>query len=76
MKRPNEVSTASIAIILGAVESIFAWTKGGIDLTKISDLAGPITVLVGFVPAIVTWFVAAKQRAGELISAKDGTVQS
>jgi hypothetical protein len=76
MKRPAEVTTAVLAAVLGAITAIVEWGKGGFDVTHLSDLAGPIILVVGFVPTLVTLIVAAKQRAGELWSDAAGEVQS
>jgi hypothetical protein len=75
--RPAETVQATISGLLGAVLVIYGVTKNGFDFEALSnpEVVGAITVIVGFASTAVTWFVARQQRAGELQSAPDGTVQ-
>jgi len=75
--RPAETIQATISALLGAILVIYGWMKNGFDFEALSnpEVVGAITVIVGFASTAVTWFVARQQRAGELKSAPDGTVQ-
>jgi hypothetical protein len=73
MSRPSETATAALGSIIGAVLIIAGW------LTTVevpSQVAGAFTILVSWVAAAVTWFVAQRQRRGELSSLADGSVET
>jgi hypothetical protein len=72
--RPSESIQATIGSIVGAVLII-----AGVffDTSKITpEAVGAIILLLSWIAAGVTWYVARKQRVGELASGKDGTVNS
>jgi hypothetical protein len=75
--RPAETVQATISGLLGAVLVIYGVTKNGFDFEALSnpEVVGALTVVVGFASSVTTWFTARQQRAGELQSAPDGTVQ-
>jgi len=68
--RPSETVTAAAGSILGALVGILA----AYNITVPSGVQTGIIVLVGWVGAFVTWYVARKQRAGAATSAADGKV--
>lgn len=53
--RPAETTSALVAIVTAAV------TLFGLDLT--ADQLSALIVLVGFIPAIVTWIVQQRHNA-------------
>lgn len=71
MTRPSESISATVGVIVGATVALLA--AYGIAVPPAA--VGPIVTLVSFVAAGVTWYIARKQRAGELGSAVDGVVQ-
>jgi ABC-type Fe3+-siderophore transport system permease subunit len=75
--RPAESIQAVVAAIIGAVLIIYGALKDGFQFEDLQDpeVTGAITVLVGLVAALVTWYIARRQRDGELPSSRDGTVQ-
>jgi hypothetical protein len=77
MTRPSETIQLAVATIIGALLVLYGVLKNGFDFEDLAnpEVSGAITVLVGFVSAGVTWYIARKQRAGTLPSSPDGTVQ-
>lgn len=78
MSRPSETITAAVGTILGAVFILLGATEGGFDFDDLRspEVQGAAMVLVGWIAAGVTWYVAKRQRAGEIPeAAPDGTVK-
>jgi hypothetical protein len=75
IKRPAETLTAAIASILGALFIVLGAVDDGFEGLRSPEVQGAIVILVGWIAAAVTWYVAKRQRAGELKSATDGTVR-
>jgi ABC-type Fe3+-siderophore transport system permease subunit len=75
--RPAETGQFSVAAIIGIILAIYGAWKDGLDFNDLADpeVQGAITALVGLVAAGITWWIAHRQREGELQSAPDGTVQ-
>jgi hypothetical protein len=75
MTRPSETISAVAASVLGALLIIL----GGFDVKVVERLTpevmGAIVLLVGWIGAVVTAYIARRQRAGALPSSPDGTVQ-
>lgn len=72
--RPAELTQATVGTIVGAVLII-----AGVffDTSRITpEVVGAIILIVSYVAAAVTWYVARKQRTvtSTLTSGKDGTV--
>ena len=74
--RPAEVITAVIATLVGGWQIIVGLLDDGFQFSDLSDpeLTGFLTVVIGYVAALVTWYIARKQRANQLGSAPDGAV--
>jgi amino acid transporter len=73
ISRPSETVTAAVGSIIGAAIIIAGW------LTTVevpAEVAGAFTILVSWLAAGVTWFVAQRQRSGDLSSLSDGSVES
>ena len=77
MTRPAETITAAIGVLLGAVQILVGAFSDGFDFGDLNDpeVTGAITTLVGFVASIVTWYIARRQRSGQIGSGTDGSVQ-
>jgi len=75
MKRPSEFITATIGTIVGAVWVIIAAVRNPESADE-TIVRAAIVTLLSYFPALVTWWTARKQRAGELLSANDGSVKS
>ena len=74
VSRPAEAVQATVGTIVGAVLII---AGAFFDVSKITpQVTGAIILLVSYIAAGVTWYVARKQRdiTQTLTSAKDGTV--
>jgi hypothetical protein len=71
MKRPSESLSAAVGSIVGAVFILIGATTSA-EIS--SEVQGAVIVLVSWIAAGVTWYVARRQRSGELVSAADGTV--
>ena len=76
MTRPSETIQATVSALIGAALVIYGAVKNGFDFEDISnpEVQGAILTVVGFVSALVTWYVARRQRTGDLLSSPDGTV--
>jgi hypothetical protein len=72
MSRPSETITAAVGTIVGAGVTLL--TALGVKVPDGVD--GPAIILVSWLAVGVTWYVARKQRAGELSSLSDGSVES
>jgi uncharacterized membrane protein YphA (DoxX/SURF4 family) len=74
MSRPSEAITAAVGSIVGAILIIVgAFTDAEIP----PEVTGAIITLVSWIAALVTWYVAKQQRAGELPKAKeDGAMKT
>lgn len=70
MTRPSETLTATIGTIIAAVVGILA--AYGVDIPA-GAVAG-IIVVVSWIAAAVTWYVARQQRSGVKSSLADGKV--
>ena len=72
MNRPSESITAIVGSVVGAILILVSaiW-----DVEVGAEVSGAIVVLVSWTAALVTWFVAKRQRSGDLGSAVDGTVK-
>lgn len=70
MSRPSETASAAIGSIVGAVLAILA----AYDINVPAAVGPAVIILVGWVAAAVTWFIAKKQRIGQATSGADGTV--
>jgi hypothetical protein len=75
--RPAETRQAIVTSILGAGIIVYGAFRGGFDFESLQnpEVIGALTLLSGYVAALSTWWTARQQRAGELQSAPDGTVQ-
>ena len=75
--RPAETIQLTVAAVIGAILIIYGAVQDGFQFSDLQDpeVTGAITLLVGTVAALVTWYVARRQRDGELPSSRDGTVQ-
>lgn len=74
MSRPSEAAQAAIGSIVGAVLIV---AGAFFDTSKITPkVVGGVIILLSWIAAGVTWYIARKQRAGELGSSRDGTVSS
>jgi phosphate/sulfate permease len=74
VSRPSETLQAAIGSIVGAALIV---AGAFLDTSKITpEVVGALTILLSWVAALVTWYVARKQRTGELAAAKDGSVSS
>lgn len=74
MTRPAETISAIVGAVLGAITIIQGALDDGFQLVDVQTIVGAIMVVVGLVAPIVTWYIAKRQREGELASATDGTV--
>jgi uncharacterized membrane protein YjjP (DUF1212 family) len=71
--RPSEAITGIVGSIVGAILVLL----GQFFHVEIStEASAAIIVLVSWVAAGVTWYIAKRQRRGQLTAAADGTVQS
>jgi hypothetical protein len=71
MKRPSEGLTAAVGSIIGATFILIGALS---DVEIPGEVQGAVIVLVSWIAALVTWFIARQQRQGELGSAPDGSV--
>jgi hypothetical protein len=72
--RPSESIQATVGSVVGAILIIMG---AFFDTSKITpEVVGAIILVLSWIAAGVTWYVARKQRAGVLGSSKDGTVNS
>lgn len=71
MKRPAETIAGSVGTAVGLIFAVLH-TYGHWDLD--ASLQPYVPVVVGWIAASVTWFVARSQRAGGRNSAADGKV--
>lgn len=72
MSRPSESLTAAVGSIVGAALIVFgALTKFEVS----AEVSGAFITLVSWIAAAATWWIARKQRKGQMQSAPDGTVQ-
>lgn len=71
LARPSEAIQATVGSILGAV---FILIGAFTDWEPTPEVIGAVTLLVSWIAVAVTWYVARKQRAGELASRGDGSV--
>ena len=71
MKRPSESVTAAVGSIVGAVFILVGATT---SVEIAGEVQGAVIVLVSWLAALVTWYVAQRQRSRELGSGVDGTV--
>ena len=69
--RPSEALSAVVGSILGALVILLDefW-----DITISAKALGALVILVSWVAYAVTWYVSRRQRTGELVSEKDGSV--
>ena len=74
MSRPSEAVQATIGSVVGAALIVLGAFFDTSRLTP--EVVGAITILLSWVAAAVTWYVARQQRSGELGSGTDGTVSS
>jgi hypothetical protein len=74
VSRPSEAVQATIGSIVGAALIVLG---AFFDLSKLTpEVVGAITILLSWIAAAVTWYIARKQRAGALGSGTDGTVST
>jgi ABC-type uncharacterized transport system permease subunit len=74
VSRPSEALQATIGSLVGAILIVFS---AFFDVSRITpEVVGAITILLSWIAAAVTWYIARKQRAGALGSGTDGTVSS
>jgi hypothetical protein len=73
VSRPSETITGIVGSIVGAF-LVLLGEFGDVEVS--TNATAAIIVLVSWIAAGVTWYVARKQRAGELGSSKDGTVNT
>jgi hypothetical protein len=71
ISRPSETLTATIGTIVGAMLVILGSYTG---LEVSTEVSGAVVTVISWVAFAVTWFVARRQRAGDLTSAVDGKV--
>jgi hypothetical protein len=72
--RPSETIQATVGSIVGLILII---AGAFFDTSKITpEAVGAIILLLSWIAAGVTWYIARKQRAGMLGSSRDGTVNS
>jgi hypothetical protein len=71
VSRPSETITGIVGSIVGAV-LVLLGEFGDIEVS--TNATAAIIVIVSWIAAGVTWYVARKQRSGELGSSRDGTV--
>lgn len=72
MTRPAESVTAIVGSIVGALGILL----GALTNFEVSvEVSGAVVSLVSWIAAAATWYIARKQRKGQLQSAADGTVQ-
>lgn len=69
--RPSEALTGAIGSIVGAL-LILLNEFFGVEVS--TNAAAAIVVVVSWLAAGVTWYVAKRQRAGQLYPGPDGTV--
>lgn len=72
MTRPAEGVTAVVGSIVGALGILLGALT---DLEVSVQVSGAVVTLISWIAAAATWWIARKQRKGELQSAADGTVQ-
>lgn len=72
MSRPSETITGIVGSVVGALVVVLGWVW---PVEIPTEVVGAITVLVSWIAALVTWWIANRQRKGELASAPDGTVK-
>jgi phosphate/sulfate permease len=74
VSRPSETIQAAIGSIVGAALIV---AGAFFDTSKITpEVVGALILLLSWIAAGVTWYIARKQRAGLLGSSKDGTVNT
>jgi hypothetical protein len=71
MKRPAE-NTSGISAALILVVGWIVKTTANIEIP--AEVVTAAVVLLGAIPALVTWWISRRQKAGELGSAHDGEV--
>jgi len=71
MTRPSEAITATVGSIVGAAVILLASFT---DWQPSTEVVGAVVVLVSWVAAGVTYFVAKRQAAGSLSSGPTGQV--
>jgi uncharacterized membrane protein YdbT with pleckstrin-like domain len=71
VSRPSEVITGIVGSVVGAILIIIGavWK---VEVTP--EVSGAIVTVVAWIAAGVTWYIAHRQRDGQLRAAKDGTV--
>lgn len=76
--RPSETIAGTVGTVLGALLILYGALHDGFDFTDLQDpeVSGAITLLVGLVSGLVTYFVAKRQRdpTSNVSSADDGSV--
>jgi hypothetical protein len=77
MTRPSESLTAAVGTVLGALFILLGATEGGFDFDELKspEVQGAVMLLVSWIAAGVTWYIARRQRAGTLASSEDGSVK-
>jgi cation transporter-like permease len=73
ISRPSEAITGVVGSIVGAILVLLGQFT---DVEVSTEASAAIIVLVSWIAAGVTWYIARKQRTGDLSASKDGTVQS
>ena len=68
--RPAENSSGTAAIIVGAIGLIL----DGLGIHVDSRVFSGVIILLGFLPALVTWVTTRQIKAGTHVSKADGTV--
>jgi predicted phage tail protein len=69
--RPSEALSGIVGSIVGAVLVLLSEFT---DVEVSTNAAAALVVLVSWIAAGVTWYVAKRQRSGDLQAASDGTV--
>lgn len=73
MSRPSEAAQAAIGSIVGAILIV---AGAFFDTSKITpEVVGGIVIVLSWIAAGVTWYIAKRQRAGQLTANEDGTVE-
>lgn len=76
--RPAETLSLSIAAVIAAVLFVYGVIKDGLDINDVSDpeFQAAVTVIVGAIATLVTWYIARRQRdpKDNLAAAPDGAV--
>jgi hypothetical protein len=73
ISRPSEAITGVVGSIVGAILVLLGQFT---DVEVTTEASAAIIVLVSWIAAGVTWYIARKQRSGALQAGNDGTVES